>query len=169
MTQIVTLLVLLSSVASWASSVGENVGLRAPCTQGGEPEPWVLVGGGPRTPREGNAELLFELSVDGAPTNIIAVKSTSGVIADSAVRHMRVSRFRRPCSATDTSKFLVHLVFSQEGLKYSELRNALNSQDIDPDVRNYAQMPNKKMQLTIAKAARLATPSLTSFAIAADL
>ena len=32
-----------------------------------------------------------------------------------------------------------------------------------------ASMPNKKMQLTIAKAARLATPSLTSFAIAADL
>ena len=29
--------------------------------------------------------------------------------------------------------------------------------------------PNKKMQLTIAKAARLATPSLASFAIAADL
>ena len=29
--------------------------------------------------------------------------------------------------------------------------------------------PNKKMQLTIAKAARLATPSLTSFAIPADL
>jgi hypothetical protein len=30
-------------------------------------------------------------------------------------------------------------------------------------------MPNKKMQLTIAKGTRLATPSLASFAIAADL
>jgi hypothetical protein len=42
-----------------------------------------------------------------------------------------------------------------------------NSQKVDDELG--VLMPNKKMQLTIAKAARLATPSLTSFAIAADL
>ena len=33
----------------------------------------------------------------------------------------------------------------------------------------YPRMPNKKLQLTIAKAARLAAPSRAPFAIAAEL
>jgi len=36
------------------------------------------------------------------------------------------------------------------------------------DVSMVNPPPNKKMQLTIAKAARFATPTLASFAIAAD-